>query len=104
DQLDAAVLGEADVRALVPGAADACEKRRDAPPAYEAALGARPCARLEAAPLGERERLVHHRLELAAVVEAAAGRAVGNRGLRDHVAPAQRDAVDLHLPRRLVDQ
>src|SRR5256886_12584915 len=54
-------------------------------------------------PFGAKQRL----LELAGRVAAVVGRGrrlVGERLLRNQVAPAQFDAVDAALPRRLVDQ
>ena len=58
---------------------------------------------LERAPFGLKERL----LELAGRVAAVVGRGrglVGERRLRNQVAPTQLDAVDAGLARRLVDQ
>src|SRR5690606_34807044 len=65
-----------------------------AQPAAGAGFG---LARGEAVPVGQRQRLVHDRLEAAAVVGLAHRVAVGHLLGADHVAPAQLGAVDAGL-------
>src|SRR5262249_15213329 len=68
-----------------------------------AALGRRAPTLLETVVIGERERLVEHGRELAAVDGRADGGLVGHRRRLDEVAPAQLHRVDAGHARGLVD-
>ena len=61
-------------------------------------------ALVEALPVGDFERLLEDRREIAAVVGGAGGGLAGNFALADLVAAAQLDAVDAGLGRGVVDQ
>ena len=75
----------------------------NAEPAVFAALGGLAPALLETVVVGERQRLVEHGLELAAVDGRADGGLVRHRRRLDQVAPAQLDRIDAGHPRGLVD-
>ena len=67
------------------------------------APGRRPAPR-EARPVGVLERVVHHALEIAAVVSARVGCLVGHRRARDEVPPPQLDRVEAVLARGVIHQ
>ncbi len=99
-------LVEARVRLVLgrePRRAD-LEKSRDADAAKPALALRRLAPRGKALPVGKRERLVHHALELAAVVGRAVGGLVGHRLRRDEVLSAQLDRVEAVLGGGVVDQ
>jgi hypothetical protein len=85
-------------------AAGPLEEGGDAQAAQPALLLALGAARLEAVPVGLRQRLVHHVLEAADVVGLAHRVLVGHLLGPDEVAPAQLHAVDARLARGLVHQ
>ncbi len=75
----------------------------NAKPAILAALSCRPPALLESIEVGERERLVEHGFELAAVDGGTDRRLVRHGGRLDQIAPAQFDRVDAGDAGGLVD-
>ena len=85
-------------------AAGPLEEGGDAAAAQLAARLRLLAARGEAVPVGERQALVEDLLERAAVVGLAHRVRVGHLLGPDHVAPAQRRRIHLHLARRRVHQ
>src|SRR5262245_35375211 len=85
---DLAVVFEPQVGLLVEDAAGDFEKTAHPASAQPAARLRFLPARGKTLPIGERQRLVHRRLELAAVVDRAVRRLVRHGRTRDEVAPA----------------
>ena len=104
DDGDIAVGLEADAAHLLHRRRGDLEIVADAQPAQLAARLALGLARVEARDVGELQRLVEERGELAAVVGRARRRLEGHLLGLDVVALAHLDLVDAHLARRGVDQ
>src|SRR5437899_11536990 len=81
------------------------DKYPAADPAQLSALLRLRAARIEGFPFGLFHRFVHQTVRIAAVVyRMGVRRLIRERLLRDQVAPAQLQAVDLHLARGFLDQ
>ena len=92
---------------FVPGRASGAAGLEETRHAYAAQpTGARRlrAARGEPRPVGERERLVHHRGELAAVVGGAVGGFVGHGIGRDEIPAPQLDRVEPVFGRGVIDE
>src|SRR5580700_8760820 len=89
-----AVARKTQLGALYRRAAGMLEQAADAETAKLAALLRLAAAFLEAVVVGQRQRLVEDRLEIAAVVSGADRRLVWHRRFFDQVAPAQFDRID----------
>ncbi len=102
--IDEPVIGEADFRPFRGIAAGGLQVVGQADAALLALRrGSGPAGR-EAGEIGMFQRCVQHMSKFAAVIGLAHRRAVRHRRGGYHIAPAQLDPVDLHLPRRRVDQ
>ena len=76
----------------------------DADAATAAIVFAAHATRRKAVPIGDLQSHVEHTFEIASVVGVPARRPVRHRRGRDQVAAADCHRIDLHFPRRLVDQ
>ncbi len=103
DDRDRAARIEAQLHALVEHAAE-LDIGRDRPPAQLAVLAARCAPGVKVLPMRKREALVHHALELTAVVVVMGGRVIGQRRRLDEVAAAQFDPIDARHLGRAIDQ
>ena len=86
------------------GVPPACSSMQEMPmPRYLAALLRFAPARFEAVVVGERQRLVEDRPEVAAVIGGADGGLVRHRGRRNEIAPPQLGRIDAGDARGLLD-
>ena len=104
DDGDVAVAFEADAAHLLVRRRGDFQIAADAEPAQLAALLRLALALFEALHVGDLDRVLEQRGEIAAVVLHAGRGLVGDLAWLDLVAPAQREAVDAHLLGGAVDQ
>ena len=102
--VDAAVRMHGDVGALARIAAGRFEVAAEPDAAQPLALARLGAALLEALPVAELHRALHHRAIGAVVVGDALRVLVGKCRRRNEIAPAQRDAIEAVLKRCFVDQ
>ena len=104
-ELDEAVVGERHADALGQcAAAGPLQEGGQAAPAQQAAGGRAGAACLEAGPVGQRQALVHQRLEVAAVVDLPERVGVGQLRRADEVAAPQLGRVQAQAARGRVHQ